>query len=1059
MLPLQRVTLERLPSGDLSEDSDSTGGDEAEGGRPEDDAWLRAISPLLQGRLVAAGQVVAFSWVPAPENDGTEVLRFAGAFDSAHRPPLLDDDARLFFVVETTPLLRGRVDGSTALLLADSLISPHQHHLQQHHAEIFSSSSSSLSSPSISSLVSPFSALSLSTSSLPSDAILSPTAAQVESGLLRVAALPYPLPSPQPAPRSREVATEAGLSLRQLRRLGLFSGDWVLLRPHDPSLPSAAVRVFATDPPEDGCQSPTHVCVTQRFARRRLLPATGLQMGEEQVLLSPQALFNAGWDLLLAARAPVWVGVRRLSMGSDRCQLLVSPPLQKPAGALAVHEQHEGLPVATSVTVARVSSASVVRVTAYQRALIDYFAKPRDQWRVLSPGYVIKLVIPHIFASSGREEQDGDEENAEEEEKEAENLTCNDEQLIIDDLIMDDGSEQAVFYVVTDVEYPQHPPHLHQNQNQQAAGHSLEQLVWVPPTARILQTAPVQTRVFPVLEYPLPGTLEGVARQLVQLLSPCFLPIAKKLGIRVPVLVHGPPACGKQSVVRRAAGLLGVHVFDVNCLELLQESEQGTIPALETIFQVSADHTPCLILLRNVSSLESNRSASSPSGLDPQVARVLRELISRLPTGTENLISLVATCDSKALEDSSATLRSCFTHTLSVAVPDLPQRLGMLREIFCAAGVTCALDVDLQHLASNTASFCLGDLASLVSRALEAAQAQLDRHIGHPANGLKASTSNWGRQRTAGEGELVLSAAHFESALGQMRKHPSRTAIIGTPNIPSVRWADVGGLESVKQEILDTIQLPIQCPELFAAGLRQRSGVLLYGPPGCGKTLIAKAVATECSLNFLSVKGPELINMYVGESERNVREVFARARAANPCIIFFDEMDSLAPNRGKASDSGGVMDRIVSQLLAELDGMTASPGVFIIGATNRPDLLDPALLRPGRFDRIVYLGVPSQPDGQEQVLGALTRKFPLDPSVDIPRLVASAPPTLSGADLYALCSDAYLNAIKARISSPQSGPLLVTADHFAAALASLRPSLSLSELAEYASLRQKARLQ
>ena len=196
---------------------------------------------------------------------------------------------------------------------------------------------------------------------------------------------------------------------------------------------------------------------------------------------------------------------------------------------------------------------------------------------------------------------------------------------------------------------------------------------------------------------------------------------------------------------------------------------------------------------------------------------------------------------------------------------------------------------------------------------------------------------------------MPLTAADFAAALDQARSSYSES--IGAPKIPNVTWDDVGGLAAVKSEILDTIQLPLEHPELFADGLKKRSGVLLYGPPGTGKTLLAKAVATSCALNFFSVKGPELLNMYIGESEANVRRVFQRARDAKPCVIFFDELDSVAPKRGNQGDSGGVMDRIVSQLLAELDGMSEGQGgsdVFVIGATNRPDLLDSALLRPGR---------------------------------------------------------------------------------------------------------------
>jgi peroxin-6 len=214
-------------------------------------------------------------------------------------------------------------------------------------------------------------------------------------------------------------------------------------------------------------------------------------------------------------------------------------------------------------------------------------------------------------------------------------------------------------------------------------------------------------------------------------------------------------------------------------------------------------------------------------------------------------------------------------------------------------------------------------------------------------------------------------ALDFEQALKKAKV--SYTENFGAPRIPKVSWSDIGGLATAKADILDTIRLPLEHPELFADGLKQRSGkeipleqlhrvmiwagLLLYGPPGTGKTLIAKAVATSFSVNFLSVKGPELLNMYIGESEANVRKIFQRARDASPCVVFFDELDSVAPKRGYHGDSGGVMDRIVSQLLAELDGMSSAKGnVFVIGATNRPDLLDPALLRPGRqVIRYIYI--------------------------------------------------------------------------------------------------------
>jgi len=281
----------------------------------------------------------------------------------------------------------------------------------------------------------------------------------------------------------------------------------------------------------------------------------------------------------------------------------------------------------------------------------------------------------------------------------------------------------------------------------------------------------------------------------------------------------------------------------------------------------------------------------------------------------------------------------------------------------------------------------------------------------------------------------------------------------------------VDGLITAKKEILDTtIQLPLEHPGLFSKGLKQRSGVLLYGPPGTGKTLLAKAVATECALNFISVKGPELINMYVGESEKNVRNLFQKARDAKPCVIFFDELDSLAPNRGYTGDSGGVMDRVVSQLLAELSDINTSKDIFVIGATNRPDLIDPALLVPGRFDKLLYLGVAEDKHAQIKVLEALTRKFTLTVGTDLGEIVQSCPNNLTGADFYALSADAYSIATQRLIEQIEAlGPdeigqfrlglktakVTVSESDFLDALSRLVPSVSKEELKRYEKLKQK----
>ena len=328
-------------------------------------------------------------------------------------------------------------------------------------------------------------------------------------------------------------------------------------------------------------------------------------------------------------------------------------------------------------------------------------------------------------------------------------------------------------------------------------------------------------------------------------------------------------------------------------------------------------------------------------------------------------------------QECSPGLLGCLKHEISVEVgyctcltiqfssktqsPDELLRSQIWRESLDDKLLTS--DVDVSRLAIHTAGQLASDVGSLVQKATSRSLERTLR-VQRSLDSARTYPTPLNSHGIIG-GHVPLSDEDLTSALDGARL--SYAEAIGAPKIPNVTWDDVGGLMSVKSDILDTIQLPLECPELFADGLKKRSGmtislhtlsftllclgILLYGPPGTGKTLLAKAVATSCSLNFLSVKGPELLNMYIGESEANVRRVFQRARAARPCVIFFDELDSVAPKRGNHGDSGGVMDRIVSQLLSELDGMSAGTehtDVFVIGATNRPDLLDPALLRPGR---------------------------------------------------------------------------------------------------------------
>jgi peroxin-6 len=311
-----------------------------------------------------------------------------------------------------------------------------------------------------------------------------------------------------------------------------------------------------------------------------------------------------------------------------------------------------------------------------------------------------------------------------------------------------------------------------------------------------------------------------------------------------------------------------------------------------------------------------------------------------------------------------------------MTAPDEGEREGILRSIVDDAGIRLSPEVDLGNVAVKTAALVAGDLVDVVDRALVAKQQRLEALATSATKSLSSSETITTRdiELAGGHFSNSLTKADLDTAVDAARKNFADA--IGAPKIPNVGWSDVGGLTHVKDAVMETIQLPLSRPELFAKGMKKRSGILFYGPPGTGKTLLAKAIATEFSLNFFSVKGPELLNMYIGESEANVRRVFQRARDARPCVVFFDELDSVAPKRGNQGDSGGVMDRIVSQLLAELDGMSdGGEGVFVIGATNRPDLLDQALLRPGRFDKMLYLGVSDTHEKQQTILEALTRKY------------------------------------------------------------------------------------
>ncbi|RPB17526.1 AAA-domain-containing protein [Morchella conica CCBAS932] len=523
-------------------------------------------------------------------------------------------------------------------------------------------------------------------------------------------------------------------------------------------------------------------------------------------------------------------------------------------------------------------------------------------------------------------------------------------------------------------------------------------------------------------------------RRLRELVSAATSPRAIQLGLQpiAILLTSTQRAIGKRTIAMRAASDVGVHVFHIDAYDIISDGGSGDVKT-EGFLRARVDRAltcgkeSCILLLSHIEALTAAK-----------MGEVLKDIVGQFR------IVVATTTEVDKLSDN---VRNVFTHEMDVGAPDEKERAGLLEAIVDERRVRLGKEVELSGVAVKTAALVAGDLVDVVERAVAAS----GERVSKLAKKCRARIKNTGSvegiitiqdlEIAGGDEATSILKCDFEVAVEAARRNFADS--IGAPKIPNVSWDDVGGLANVKSAVMETIQLPLERPELFAKGMKKRSGILFYGPPGTGKTLLAKAIATEFSLNFFSVKGPELLNMYIGESEANVRRVFQRARDARPCVVFFDELDSVAPKRGNQGDSGGVMDRIVSQLLAELDGMSegaeGSGGVFVIGATNRPDLLDAALLRPGRFDKMLYLGVSDTHDKQLTILEALTRKFALHPTLSLRRIAETLPFTYTGADLYALCSDAMLKAItrqagrvdeKIRILNSQSGESMSTAYFF-----------------------------
>ncbi len=500
-----------------------------------------------------------------------------------------------------------------------------------------------------------------------------------------------------------------------------------------------------------------------------------------------------------------------------------------------------------------------------------------------------------------------------------------------------------------------------------------------------------------------------------------------RLGIDAPkgILLYGPPGCGKTLIARAVAHETNVHFFSISGPEIMQKFYGESEGYLRKLFDEATKQAPSIIFIDEIDSIAPKREEL---GGEHQVERrVVAQLLSLMDglKARGQVIVIAATNIPNAI-DPALRRPGRFDREIVIPIPDRHGRLEIL-EIH-SRGMPLAKDVDLSRLADITHGFVGADLEALCR---EAAMICVRRIL--PEIDFAQATLPYESLQ-----KLELRKEDFLAALCEVEPSALREVFV---EVPTTTWEDVGGLEQPKRLLREVLEWPLQYGDLFdAAGVRPLKGILLSGPPGCGKTLLAQAAASATQVNFISVKGPALMSKYIGESERAVREVFRKAKQAAPCLVFFDEIDALVPRRGSGASDAGVSERVVGQFLAELDGVEKLTGVLVLAATNRPDMVDPALLRPGRFDVVVEIALP---DEQERlaILRVQVRGKPVAKEVRLETIAASTD-GLTGADLSAICQHAALNAIRERIEETRGAkeehsapsPLCIEPRHFEAAL-------------------------
>ncbi|XP_065870750.1 cell division control protein 48 homolog C [Euphorbia lathyris] len=564
--------------------------------------------------------------------------------------------------------------------------------------------------------------------------------------------------------------------------------------------------------------------------------------------------------------------------------------------------------------------------------------------------------------------------------------------------------------------------------------------------------------------------LGGMRSVLEELEMEVFLPlyhphVPRRLGVNPisGILLHGPPGCGKTKLAHAIANETGVPFYKISATEVVSGVSGGSEENIRELFTKAYRTAPSIIFIDEIDAIASKRE-----NLQREMER---RIVTQLMTCMDEYHRLVQPDDPKSIPESSdenpgyvlvigATNRpdaidpalrrpGRFDREIRLGAPDENARVEILRVLT----KKCTLEgsLDLLRIARSTPGFVGADLDALVDKAGNLA---MRRILAYRKSDLtrefadKDCIEEWWKIPWLPEEieKLAITMTDFEQAAKMVQPSSRRE---GFSSVPNVKWEDVGGLADIRNEFDLHIVRRIKYPEDYQKfGVNLETGILLYGPPGCGKTLIAKAVANEAGANFIHIKGPELLNKYVGESELAVRTLFTRARTCSPCVLFFDEVDALTTKRGK--EGGWVVERLLNQLLIELDGADQRPGVFIIGATNRPEVMDPAVLRPGRFGKLLYVPLPSS-DDRGMILKALAKGKPIDPSVDLSAIgCMEACNNLSGADLKKLVDEAAMAALveaRRNLSEECMGTIKLT--HFEEALNKISPSVSIKQIQYY----------